>query len=145
MKDQVLLGFQKLVSIISVNTAKWYEAANDKFKYYLALMHYGIDEEILSENGVDVGDANFQEIRNMLMHACAEHALDKAKDEGDEKMKKMMSVYLTERGIEEGIKIGRAEGKIKVYHEELQLTPEEIATKMKIPVERVIETLQLHG
>ena len=54
------------LSLISINTAKWQEAKDDKFKHYLALLHYGIDEDTLAKNGVDVGDSNFQELRKML-------------------------------------------------------------------------------
>ena len=86
------------LNLIAVNTAKWYEADDDKFKHYLALMHYGMDEEILSEAGIDVGDAGFQEIREMLMRCCVQRKIDEAKKEGDEEMEKMLSEYLIEKG-----------------------------------------------
>ena len=80
------------------------------------------------------------------MYCSAERALDDAKKGGDEEMEKMLSVYLAETGKAEGIEVGRAEGieigEIKVYHKELQLSPEEIAQKMNIPIERVIEIIK---
>ena len=49
-------------------------------------------------------------------------------------------------GFEEGYKIGFKrgfeEGEISVYCEEMHLSPEDIAKKMSIPVERVIETIK---
>ena len=71
---------------------KWKDADDDKFKYYLALLHYGIDEVILAENGIDVKDTRFQELRSMLMYCCAERALDDAKKEGDEEMKAIIKL-----------------------------------------------------
>ena len=37
---------------------------------------------------------------------------------------------------------GIAEGRIKVYHEDLQLSPEEIADKTNIPLNKVVETIR---
>ena len=142
------------LNLISVNTAKWYKADNDSFKHYLALLHLGLDEEVLTENGVNITDASFQELRKKLMYCCAEHSMNIAKKKGDKEMSKMLSVYLTEKGIKigeergieigkvEGKKEGKVEGKINVYYEDMQLTPEEIAEKMSIPLERVTETIK---
>ena len=155
------------MNLIAVNTAKWFAAEDRKFKNYLALLHYGLDEEVLSENGIDINDKSFQEARDMMMHCCAQHAVNEAKEKGDKEMKKMMSVYFTEKGIEigtekgieigteKGIEIGTEKGieigtergiekgRINVYYEEMQLTPEEISKKMSVPLERVYKTLQL--
>ena len=120
-------------NLIAVNTAKWFEADNQKFKHYLALLHLGLDEDVLSENGIDVTDTNFQQLRNKLMRCCAQYKLDIAKKEGDEEMKKMMAEYLREEG--------RVEGIIKVYYDEMKLSFEEIAEKMNIPLNKVVETI----
>ena len=120
-------------NLIAVNTAKWYEADNQYFKHYLALLHLGIDEDVLSKNGIDVTDSSFQELRNKLMHCCIQHKMDIAKTEGDEDMKKMMAEYLREEG--------RVEGIIKVYYEEMKLSFEEIAKRLNIPVNKVVETV----
>ena len=134
------------LNLISVNTAKWYEADNDDFKHYLALLHLGLDEEVLAKNGVDIADTSFQELRNKLMYCCAEHAMNKAKKKGDKDMSKMLSVYLTEKGMkkgmEKGMEKGIEKGAISVYHKEMQLTPEEISQKMNIPLNKVVETIK---
>ena len=125
------------LNLIAVNTSKWHDADNDKFKHYLALLHYGMDEDILTGAGVDIGDSGFQDLRNKLMYCCAQRTMDEANEKGDEEMEKMMALFLAEKGKEEGI----LKGKINVYYEEMQLSPEEIAQKMSIPLERVIETI----
>ena len=152
------------LNLISVNTAKWRAADNEKFKHYLALLHLGVDEEVLSENGIDITDTGFQELRQKLVQCCIEHAMNKAKKEGDVEMKKMLTTLLREEGIEigtekgieigteKGIEIGTEKGieigTINIYYNEMQLTPEEIAERMSIPLERVaktIKTLQFNG
>ena len=61
-------------------------------------MHYGLNEEILPEAGIDVGDAIFQEVREMLICCCVQRSIDEAKKEGIEEMEKMLSVHLIEKG-----------------------------------------------
>ena len=61
-------------------------------------------------------------------------------------MKKMMATLLREEGIEigieKGIEIGTEIGAINVYYNEMQLTPEEIAKRMSIPLEHVNKTIK---
>ena len=140
----------QFLNLIAVNTAKWYKADDDKFKYYLALLHHGIDEETLSEKGIDVSDSQFTKLRDMFRRCCAQQKALKARSEGDEEMEKMLVDIWEERGIEKGIEIGTEKGieiginkgEIKVYYNELKLSPEEIAKKMNLPLKKVVETVK---
>ena len=117
-------------------------ADNQKFKHYLALLHLGVDKDVLSENGIDVTDSSFQELRNKFIRCCVQHTIDIAKKEGDEEMEKLMADYWIDEGIEIGIERGREQGQIYAYHGEMKLSFEEISKKMNIPLNKVIETLK---
>ena len=46
------------------------------------------------------------------------------------------------KGKAEGIAEGIAKGRIKVYHEDLQLSPEEISDKINLPLNKVVEIIK---